>query len=172
MTERGKQLQALGLKAYHAHTDGAGGKYGAEALITALAAMLAAGPPAAKRRAKPEGPTLPFSPQAVHQTLKERVGHIVLTDSVAGPVFGRLGATLKSISGLEESDLDHLVSWIEAGGFGYCTTAPTFQMVANGIDKYIAWAREWDRRGRPPIRKGGSVVGPADGAGFDYGVFK
>lgn len=163
-------LEAIGLKALHAYRGPTGDTYGAPALIAAVAAMLAA-PAASKSRGKREGSTLPFAPQAVHQALRDRVGHIVLTDVVSGQVFGILGRKLQSISGLEESDLDHLVSWIEAGGFGYCTTAPTFQMVAANIDKYIAWAREWDRRGRLPIRKGGSTVG-SDGAGFDMGAFK
>lgn len=169
---RRADLEAIGLKALHAYVGPGGAKYGAEAIIASVAAMLSAAPAATRKRAKPEGSTLPFAPQAVHQALRDRVGHIVLTDVVSGSVFGILGKRLQSISGLVEADLDHLVSWIEAGGMAGWPATPTFQMVANNIDKYITWAREWDRRGRQPIRKGGSLVGEAEGAGFDMGAFK
>ena len=47
--------------------------------------------------------------------LLARVGHLVVCDLVNGSVFGHLGRKLKGIAGLTRADLDHLVSWIEAG---------------------------------------------------------
>ena len=85
-------LEAIGLRAYHAHVDPSGGRYGGPAIIAAVAAMLSAAPAApAKRKPKAEGPKLPFSPQALHGALRDRVGHIVSCEVVAGWVFGDVG---------------------------------------------------------------------------------
>lgn len=164
-------LEAIGLKAWHAHTTASGGKYGSEALIAAFAAMLAAAPAAGKGRVRKDGPTLPFAPQALYEALRERVGHIVSCEVVASSSFGRLGANLKGIAGLEAADLERVVSWIDAGGTSGWPQQLTFQGLANNIDKYINWAREWDKRGRQPISKGGTV-GSTDGVDFSFEVFK
>lgn len=173
MTKRA-DLEAIGIKALHAYTGPGGGKYGAEAIVSAFAAMLSATPAASgTRRRKPaDGPTLPFSPQALHQEMVARVSDKVSMELVAGSLYGRLGANLKSIPGLEADDLDRLVSWIEAGAFDGYPHQMTFQTVVVKIDKYLSLAREWDKRGRQPITRGSSVVGSESAAQFNWGSFK
>ncbi len=159
MNARAKQLFELGLKTFN-DDDGSN----ATGLIKAFAVMLSAPAPSRKALAAEAGPALPFSVQEMHQMLLARVGHLVVCDLVNGSVFGHLGRKLKGIAGLTRADLDHLVSWIEAGGLAWMTTQPTFQSIVHNCDKWFATAREWDRRGRQTLRRGGSNVGAGDGA--------
>lgn len=130
------------------------------ALIDAIAAMLAHAD--VQRRRKPEAEPaapLPFSPNALYAELRKRVPDKVILEPVEHRLFGMLGGKLKGISGLDSSDLERVVSWIDAGGLAHWTTQPTFAHVVQNIGKFIAYAREWAARGRQPIRKGGSNVG-------------
>lgn len=147
MNARAQQLADIGYKAWDEAFAAQGSR--GRALVSALAAMLAA-PAAAK--AKPAGPKLAFTAQALHAALKERVSHIVGTDLVNGQSFGAANKRIGGISGLTAADLPLLVDWIEAGGFAWMTkVAPHFKMVVFKLDGWTSQARAWDVAGRPAI---------------------
>jgi hypothetical protein len=130
-------------------------------MIAAIAAMLAKAD--VQRRRKPEkldtGERLPFSPHEFYTELRARAGHLVITEPVENRLFGFLGGRLKSINGLERADMDRVIGWIEAGGTRKWSVMPTFKHVVTNFDKFVAYAREWDRRGRQEIGAGSRNVG-------------
>ena len=115
-------------------------------------------------------PALPFGPGELHKEMLARAGHIVLCEPVEARLFGFMGKRLQGISGLERADLDRVVDWIACGGLSWWTFGrPTFEAACNNIGKWIMSAREWDRRGRPPMKKG--QLGPEVGTDVS-GAFK
>lgn len=165
MNARAKELLAVGLAAYEkAPNDG-------PAMVYAIAAMLAA--PAKSRTRRADDPSkLPFSPQELHQALLARVGDKVLCTPVEGRLFGYLGRRLQQINGLERDDLDRVVSYFECGGWNFWSTQPTFEHVCHHIGKLVTTAREWDKRGRQTLKRGGSNVGAAEAVGDVSGAFR
>lgn len=155
MNARAKQLAEIGSKTYRSLVPVTTAE--GYALIQAIAAMLAA-PVATKP--KPDRPKLAFTAQALHEALKSRVSHLVVTDFVNGAAFGAANKRLHDLPNLTAEDLPLLVDWIEAGGFAWMTqSAPTFQMVAYKIEQWLNNARDWDRKGRPVLGKQGAVTG-------------
>jgi hypothetical protein len=162
MNARAKELLALGRAAY----DTGGGD-----MLAAIAVMLAAPPKARKRRDYDET-KLPFGPRELHQLMLKRIPHLVLCEPVEGRLFGYLGKRLQMINGLERDDMDRLVSWLEAGALSYWASQPTFEHVCQHIGKWVTTAREWDKRGRQQLRKGGSNVGTEAGGDDVGGMFR
>jgi hypothetical protein len=135
--------------------------YHEEAMIRAIAAMLTKAD--IQRRRKPEklveDVPLPFSPREFYSQLRARVGHLVITEPVENRLFGYLGGRLKQINGLERSDMDNVIGWIEAGGLRDWKVMPTFKHVINNIDKFIGYGRVWNARGRQQLGPGTKNVG-------------
>lgn len=122
-------------------------------LIDAIAVMLSA--PAVKRGKALDAPKLAFGPGELHQMMKSRVGHIIVCEPVEARLFGMLGKRLQQISGLEREDMERITSWVDAGGLHWWTQGrPTFASVVNNVGKWIASARDWDKRGRQAIKAG------------------
>lgn len=174
---REDELRTVGLETYQSLRPGILGsdRYNdAEALIGAVAAMLTKAD--IQRRRKPEklddGVRLPFSPHEFYAELRARCGHLVICEPVENRLFGYLGGRLKQMGGLERSDMDNVVAWIEAGGLANWTVMPTFKHVVTNIDKFIAYARLWNQRGRqelggkPGKNVGVELTGPDVGGEF------
>lgn len=130
-----------------------------EATVAAVAAMLAE----AGRKGKPaaaDEPRLAVSPRALFQAVVERCPDKVLCDPVDGRWFGRLGGVLKQLPDFEQADVERLCAWLAAGGCRtWPTGVPTFGHLITQLDKWVAFAREWDRRGRSALY-GKTSVGP------------
>lgn len=157
MNERAKQLAELGRKVFRQELDRCADSgdtfYYQNAFIDAVAVMLSA--PAPRKGKAKEAPVLPFGPGELHQEMKTRVGNIILCEPVEKSLFGRMGKRLQQIDGLERADLPRVLDWIESGGLAWWTYGrPTFESACNNIGKWIAESREWDRRGRPAMKKG------------------
>lgn len=153
-SSRADELRELGLDVLKAWPPG---QFSAEAIVTAFAAMLAVVElPRGRRAVKPPADVakLAFSPNALYQELRTRVPHLVVCEPVQHRLFGFLGNQLKGLGGLEPADCERVVSWIEAGGLASWTVQPVFAHVVQNIGKFVAYAREWDRRGRQQLGKG------------------
>ena len=141
-----------------------------ESMIAAVAAMLAKAD--IQRRRKPDKVVdevrLPFSPHEFYTQLRARAGHLVIMEPVENRLFGYLGGRLKQITGLERADMDNVVAWVEAGGLRDWKVMPTFKHVVTNIDKFVAYAREWNKRGRQQLGRGARNVG-ADTPDVDPG---
>ncbi len=134
------------------------------ALIDSLAIMLEASstPKRTKPTKTPDQPKLPFTPRDAHQAFVQRCSDKVSCYPVDHRAFAQLGAALKQIEGLETADLERLTGWVEAGGLSWWKGMPAFQNIVNNFAKWVSVAREWDKRGRQDLRKGGSNVGSQD----------
>lgn len=145
---REEELLGVGLDAFRAAPGG-----DSEAVLAGVAAMLAKAEVQRKRKpeAAPDQVPLPFSPHEFYTQLKARVGHLVLCDPVEHRQFGYLGGRLKQVAGLEFRDMDRVCAWIESGGLRNWSIVPTFAHVVQNIGKFIAYAREWERRGRQTL---------------------
>ena len=166
---REDELREVGLETYHAPLP----EDPFESMIGAVAAMLAKADVQRRRKVeKPDtGERLPFSPHEFYTQLRARAGHLVITEPVENRLFGYLGGRLKSITGLERDDMDRVIGWIEAGGTRKWTVMPTFKHVVTNFDKFVAYAREWDRRGRQELNGGARNVGadtPESDPGSDF----
>ncbi len=160
---RSEQLALVGLEGLPADP-------GPADLVRAVARMLAAA--TEKKKAKsPEAPKLAIGPREFFETVRELAGERLLCDPVDARWFGRLAGTLKALPDLAASDAEAVGSWLAAGGCRtWPTGVPTFGHAITHLDKWIAWAREWDRRGRPEM-SGKTNVGNSVAAA-DFSAFK
>ena len=154
---REDELREVGLEVYRAPLP----EDPFESMIAAVAAMLTKAD--IQRRRKPEKLVdevrLPFSPHEFYSQLRSRVSHLVITEPVENRLFGYLGGRLKQIGGLQREDMERVIGWIEAGGLREWKVMPTFKHVVTNIDKFIAYARAWDSKGRQTIGRGMRNVG-------------
>lgn len=120
------------------------------------------------RRQKPAA-ELPVSPKAIFDAVA--ANGAILCDPVDNRWFGRLGGLLKSVR-VEQGDLDTLLAWFDAGGVAtWPQGKPTFTHFLQHLDKWLAFSREWDRRGRQQLGYGkqgaiGTAEAPADWSAF------
>ncbi len=138
-------------------------------LVRAVAAMLAvASSPARAARSKSVAAPLPVSPQSVFQQVAS--SGCIICEPVDNRWFGRLGGLLKNIR-VEQTDLDTLLAWFDAGGIkGWPTGKPGFTHFLIHLDKWLGMSREWDKRGRQTLGGkssiGSAVDSPADMSAF------
>lgn len=138
-------------------------------LVRAMAAMLAASDkPTKKSVADP----LPISPVKLFQAVAENGA--ILCDPIDKRWFGRLGGLLRNVR-VEVGDLHLLLDWFNAGGVAsWPQGKPTFTHFLQHLDKWLAFSREWDKRGRPDLtRRGAGSIGLAtDNGPTDWSGFK
>lgn len=133
-------------------------------MIKAIAAMLEAAKPGKKARLTPDEAKLAVSPRALYEAVRSKAGDKVLCDPPDGRWFGALGAILKTMPGFGPDDLEKLIAWLNAGGMaGWPLGVPTFGHLIKHFANWVPMAREWDRRGRQDLRRGGVGTATADG---------
>lgn len=139
-------------------------------MVRAIAAMIAKSRETKKARAATNEPKLAVGPRDLFEAVRDHAGDKVLCDPVDARWFGRLGAALKAVPGLNPSDVKLLTDWLNAGGqSSWPRGIPGFGDLITHLVKWVAWAREWDRRGRQTLR-GSTAVGAAVVEGSDLGL--
>lgn len=92
---------------------------------------------------KKETPSLPFTPQELHQELLHSCNRVVNLTTYSNGSFGRLGRTLHGINGLCREDMTRLAGWMNDGGLDWWDEKPTWDHVVKHIVTWVAKAREW-----------------------------
>lgn len=127
-------------------------------LIRAWARMLAVATQP-KRKAAIDDTKLPVPPRDLFEAVRRDAGDRVLCEPIDGRWFGRLGGVLKALPSFGPEDVELLTSWLCAGGqASWPRGIPSFGDLITHLPKWVAWAREWDRRGRQTLR-GSTAVG-------------
>lgn len=165
------EMVRAGLEQLRADPKAAPGAY-EERLVRALAAMLAVSK-APKRIRTVDGGTLAVSPKELFETIRQGCPDKVLCEPIDGRWFGRLGGVLKALPSFTKADPGLLVDWLNAGGMqGWPQGVPTFSHLITQLDKWTAFAREWDARGRQSIGgKRGAVGAPSTAESTDFSAF-
>lgn len=124
-------------------------------------------------RAKVNLDKLAVAPRTIFDAVRANAGDRVLCEPVDARWFGRLGGVLKSLPSFVPADVQLLVDWLNAGGCrSWPQGVPTFGHLIAHLDKWTAFAREWDRRGRNELW-GKTAVGAAMTAdATDFSAFK
>lgn len=161
MRQRAKELYEKGLACFQGEPSTSD-----EDLVLAIAVMLDTALPAPRRKTHTKSSSpLPFSPQELHKLMLASCHpELVICEPYKSTDFGILGRNLKQVSGLELADMERLVAWIQGGGMKGWSVQPTWSHICRGVDKYISWAREWERRGQQTNPRGavGSVEVASD----------
>lgn len=142
---RAQIFERAGLQAF----DKAGaGTVQSKRLIAAFASMLDAAISKPKTKRTIDTGALPFGPKQLFDELEKRCSEIIQLRPYDGASFGRLGRSMAHIQGLEIGDLDRVVSWIESGGLSTWPNTPTWTHVCKHFTTWVAYARDWQARGR------------------------
>jgi hypothetical protein len=133
-------------------------------MVKAIAAMLAA---------RVDESKLTVPPRTLFEAIRQGCPDKVLCEPIDARWFGRLGGTLKALPSFTEADPQLLVDWLNAGGMStWPQGVPTFGHLINKLNDWLAFAREWDQRGRQTIGGKRGVVGAASTAeGSDFSAF-
>lgn len=128
-------------------------------MVKAIAAMLAAAKVTKKARVDETKLTVP--PRKLFEAIRQGCPDKVLCEPIDGRWFGQLGGALKALPSFTEEDPQLLVDWLNAGGMStWPQGVPTFGHLVKRLNDWLAFAREWDKRGRNTIR-GKTAVGAA-----------
>lgn len=140
-------------------------------ILRAVARMLALATQP-KKKATVDDSKLAVPPRTLFEAVRSQAGDRVLCEPIDGRWFGRLGGALKALPSFGVDDVELLISWLQAGGMAsWPQGIPTFSHLITNLDKWTAFAREWDRRGRQAIR-GKTLVGAAATAeSTDFSAF-
>lgn len=165
------ELTRIGLEVLGADSTVVPGPY-EERMVRAIAAMIAEGIKTKRARDK-AAPKLTVAPRDLFETVLKQAGDRVLCTPVDSRWFGRLGGALKALPDFTAQDPELLCDWLNAGGCAsWPRGLPSFGDLINMLPKWVAWAREWDRRGRQTLR-GSTAVGAATTAeSTDFSAFK
>lgn len=139
-------------------------------LVKAIAKMLAASKVTKKARVDESKLTVP--PRDLFTAIRSGVGDKILCEPVDARWFGRLGGALKALPSFGTADVQLLIDWLNAGGcHSWPQGVPTFAHLITNLDKWTAFAREWDRRGRNAIRGKTSVGAASTPESTDFSAF-
>jgi hypothetical protein len=140
-------------------------------MIRAFARMLAVATQP-KKKAQADDVKLTVPPKELFEAVRRDAGERVLCDPIDGRWFGRLGGVLKALPSFEKDDVERLTAWINAGGVAsWPTGVPTFGHLITHLDKWTAFAREWDKRGRQTLRGKTSVGAASTAEATDFSAF-
>jgi hypothetical protein len=163
------ELTRVGLEVLGADSTVAPGAY-EERMVRAMAAMLATATTSKRARGTKDESKLAVPPRDLFEIIRAGAGDRVLCTPVDSRWFGRLGGALKALPDFNAADPQLLVDWLQAGGCAsWPRGVPSFGDLINLLPKWVAWAREWDRRGRQTLR-GATAVGAAVNEGGDHGL--
>lgn len=143
-------------------------------LVRAIAAMLAEATKKPTKKSADSGESkLAVSPRDFFETIRREAGDKVLCEPYDARWFPRLGRALQAIHGLDSSDAETVAAWLNAGGMRtWPTGVPTFAQLINNLDKWIGWAREWDRRGRNTLHGKTNVGLETSAEATDFSAFR
>jgi hypothetical protein len=137
-------------------------------MVKAIAAMIAKS--RETKRARVDESKLAVPPRTLFEAVRREAGDKVLCEPIDARWFGRLGGALKALPSFGGADVALLVDWLNAGGqASWPRGVPSFGDLITHLPKWVAWAREWDRRGRQLLR-GSTAVGAAVNEGSDHGL--
>lgn len=139
-------------------------------MVRAMAAMLALS--RVTKRARSEESRLNVAPRTLFDAIRAGASDKVLCEPIDARWFGRLGGALKALPSFMPADVELLVEWLNAGGMrSWPQGVPTFSHLITHLDKWTAFAREWNSRGRQEMR-GKTAVGVASTAeSTDFSAF-
>jgi hypothetical protein len=164
-------LVRAGLEALRDDKDVVPGPY-EERMVRAIAAMLSV--QKANKRPRVDESKLIVPPRTLFEAVRKGCPDKVLCEPIDARWFGRLGAALKALPSFTEADPQLLVDWLNAGGMStWPQGVPTFSHLITHLDRWTAFAREWDQRGRQTIGgRRGSVGAPSTAESTDFSAFK
>jgi hypothetical protein len=141
-------------------------------MVRAIASMLATAGSAKKARGRVDESKLAVPPRDLFTAIRTGAGDKILCEPVDARWFGRLGGALKALPSFGTADVQLLVDWLNAGGcHSWPQGVPTFSHLITNLDKWTAFAREWDRRGRNAIRGKTSVGAASTPESTDFSAF-
>jgi hypothetical protein len=140
-------------------------------MVKAIAAMLAASK--VTKKARVDETKLAVPPRQLFEAIRRDAGDKILCEPIDARWFGRLGGALKALPSFGPADVELLTSWLNAGGQAtWPQGVPTFDHLIRNLDKWTAFAREWDRRGRQTLGgKRGAVGSPSTAESSDFSAF-
>lgn len=140
-------------------------------LVRAVAAIVAEATKP-KTKGRTDESKLAVPPRTLFDAIRREAADKVLCEPIDGRWFGRLGAALKQLPSFGPADVELLIGWLNAGGCAtWPTGVPSFSHLITHLDKWTAFAREWDKRGRQTLRGKTSVGAEATAENTDFSAF-
>ena len=90
---------------------------------------------------------LPFTPSQLFDALEAGCGERLNLRPYDGSTFAQLARKLAKCGGLQATDPETLVAWINSGALSFWESKPTWNHVCKHVTNWIAQARAWEARG-------------------------
>lgn len=149
MTPRAQRIAAAGRAVRRA----AAGQLWEDTFTDVLAAMLdVALPGPSTPRKGPARVIEGVNPDGVVGRFAAELNGEVLMSPAQSNWPHRLRAVLSNMPDFSGPDVDLILDWLRAGGVKGWRTPPTFDDAIRLWGKWTAFAREWNARGRQPVR--------------------